>query len=312
MSRQNLYILLFSLILTPQLSAQVNIPNLNDNVISTEESSEVYKQYYTIDESNKKIQSGFSQPLQVLNTVLETTFQDNVFKDMNLLRWIRHNKPLNEGNEPYNRRKHFGTWIKDPSGTCKNTRAIVLERDSLKPVEYADSKKCRVTTGLWHDPFSGQEFTDARDMEIDHFVPLKNAYRTGAWKWDGRKRCLYANYTSNPYHLIAVLGNENGAKGDRGPEGYLPPNQEFTCAYLQRWLKVKLIWSLAMTPPESEAIHRALNEYNCKAEDLQMTKGELEKQREYMRELSSVCDGTTSKSVADNLEDSSYPAASIQ
>lgn len=289
--RQNLHILLFSLLVSPSLFAQVNIHQVNNN----EDANGGFKQYYTIDESNKQIQSGFVGPIKVLATTLDAALDESVLKDMNLLRWVRHNKPLDEGSESYDRKKHFGTWIRDPNGTCKNTRTLVLERDSLKPVEYTDDRKCRVSKGLWLDPYGGKEYTSASDVQIDHFVPLKNAYRTGAWKWDGRKRCLYANYNNNTYHLIPVFGNENASKGDSGPEGYLPPNQAFTCDYLQRWLKVKLIWSLAMTPPEIEAIHKALNDFGCKAEDLQMTKSDLDRQRAYMNELSGACDGTVSQ-----------------
>ena len=60
-------------------------------------------------------------------------------------------------------------------------------------MEYEDSDQCRVAEGEWDGPYTGEQFTDPSDLDIDHMVPLGNAHRSGGWAWDeGRKR-QYAN-----------------------------------------------------------------------------------------------------------------------
>jgi hypothetical protein len=70
---------------------------------------------------------------------------------------------------PYNR-DLYGGWI-DADGDCQNTRQEVLIEESLIPVEL-DSRGCRVQSGEWFDPFTGQTCTNPGDLDIDHFIPL--------------------------------------------------------------------------------------------------------------------------------------------
>ena len=73
---------------------------------------------------------------------------------------------------PYNR-DLYGGWI-DADGDCQNTRQEVLIEESLIPVEL-DSRGCRVQSGEWFDPFTGQTCTNPGDLDIDHFIPLAEA-----------------------------------------------------------------------------------------------------------------------------------------
>ena len=72
-------------------------------------------------------------------------------------------------------------------------------------------------------------------------VVLKNSYENGAWRWDYQKRCLYANFMDNDFHLLAVLNKDNRKKGDKGPDKFMPSNPSFACEYLSIWLKIKLL-----------------------------------------------------------------------
>lgn len=209
---------------------------------------------------------------------------------VNLLKWTLHQEQLPQPEEKYMRKLHFGRWINDPTDdTCMNTRAKVLVRDSNTEVTYRGGRQCVVESGHWNDPYAGKEVESAREIQIDHMVPLKNAYVSGAWQWDYKTRCLYANYLGYKNHLIAADASQNMSKGDRAPDKYLPANLSYRCQYVRDWLAVKLIWKLNMTMDEVQAIHDVVTNYGCKASDFRFTKTELEKQREYINANIEFC-----------------------
>ncbi len=209
------------------------------------------------------------------------------FIDLLDLENIKKSFPL--PNVPYNRREQFGTWIHPKNdNSCLNTRGLVLVRDADAPVTYSPDG-CTVVSGTWDDPYSAKTFVTAHDIQIDHFVPLKNAYMTGAYEWDANKRCLYANYMGNNFHLLAVNGTENMSKGDSAPSGYLPPNKQYVCQYLKQWLSVKVIWHLRLTPLEVNSIQDEVNKSRCEKAEFHMTSEELSNQRRYMSDNKDLC-----------------------
>jgi hypothetical protein len=66
----------------------------------------------------------------------------------------------------------FPHWITQ-SGAC-NTRETVLKRDGTGVV--TDSA-CASTSGTWFSPYDGATWTAASDVDIDHMVPLSNAWK---------------------------------------------------------------------------------------------------------------------------------------
>ncbi|MEK2646051.1 HNH endonuclease family protein [Bdellovibrio sp. BCCA] len=210
-------------------------------------------------------------------------------KIYSLIDFDYHHEKYGDVNEPYNRQKHFGTWVNDRrDNTCYNTRAKVLIRDSSIPVDFR-TNGCTVSSGKWSDPYGGRDYTSAGDMQIDHFVPLKNAYISGAYKWNGQKRCLYANFLGNDFHLLAVYGKENTSKSDKTPEGYMPPNTAYQCQYIAQWLKVKLIWSLGLTPPEKETVLELLRTNHCDLNKMTYSVQELDQQRRFIADNMNLC-----------------------
>ncbi|MFN8369060.1 MAG: HNH endonuclease family protein [Bacteriovoracaceae bacterium] len=90
--------------------------------------------------------------------------------------------------------------------------------------------------GEWHDPYSRQVFTHASDLDIDHIVTLKSSYYMGAQYWTPNEREAFAN---DPDNLIPVWKKLNREKGAKGPDEWLPPNLEFQCEYLKKWIAIR-------------------------------------------------------------------------
>ncbi|MEI7974182.1 MAG: HNH endonuclease family protein [Bdellovibrio sp.] len=210
-------------------------------------------------------------------------------KWLSLLRWVPTPGPMEAPTEPYNRRLHFGSWIQIQAKDCRNTRAWVLARSSGKPVTYRAPRLCVVESGEWVEPYVGRMVSDASELQIDHLVPLQNAYVSGAWKWSARDRCQYANFLANPEHLVPVDVHQNMVKGDLGPEAYLPPRKEFVCDYIRRWLRVKMVWGLALSQGEAEGILQALKLYKCAPQALLLSESELVQMRSGIPQAPTAC-----------------------
>lgn len=211
-------------------------------------------------------------------------------KIYSLLEFTYHQDRYGDVEEPYNRKKHFGEWIKDGrENNCYNTRAKVLIRDSNMEVTLSKNG-CTVVSGEWSDPYTGEDFTDAKDIQIDHFVPLKNAYISGADNWSHAERCLYANYMGNKFHLLSVYGKENNKKSDKTPEEYMPLNRSYRCQYLAQWLKVKMIWNLGLTPPEKQTIVQLAEENDCSPSEMTFSGQELVEQRRFISQNRDLCE----------------------
>ncbi|MBO9665710.1 MAG: HNH endonuclease [Bdellovibrio sp.] len=209
---------------------------------------------------------------------------------VNLMKWTVFNEDLPVPAEKYMRKLHFGRWINDPTDeTCMNTRAKVLVRDSQGDVTYRNGKTCVVEDGKWQDPYTDTSLTSSRQIQIDHMVPLKNAYMSGAFNWDYKMRCLYANYMGFRPHLVSAEAHQNMSKGDGGPEKYLPPNEGFRCQYIRNWLAVKMIWRLALNPDEAQAIKTAVTQYGCNPADFRFTKADMDAQRQYIVQNINFC-----------------------
>lgn len=156
-------------------------------------------------------------------------------------------------------RKQFGRWI-DADGDCQDTRQEVLIEESRIPVTFKTARQCRVIAGEWHDPYTGRVFTNPSLLDVDHVVPLKEAFLSGANQWSRHKKILFANDLENTNHLIAVYRSANRSKGARDPAHWLPPNQAYHHEYVTIWLEIKKAWGLSLDPLEASVIQSILQE----------------------------------------------------
>ena len=146
------------------------------------------------------------------------------------------------------KRDRFADWASQGDG-C-NTRDVVLKRDGTS-VKVGDD--CKITSGRWVSAYDGAAVTDPQELDIDHMVPLANAWRTGAAEWTAKDRAEFANDLARP-QLLAVTASSNRSKGDQDPSQWQPPNEQFWCTYAKDWVAVKAHWRLWVTEAEKDAL----------------------------------------------------------
>lgn len=160
---------------------------------------------------------------------------------------------------PYDRNA-FGRWIDDDTDGC-NTRKEVLIDESLTPLRIGPD--CSLIGGSWYSAYDGTMTSDASKFDIDHLVPLAEAWRSGAYAWDSKTRKAFANDLTHTDALIAVSASANRKKSDKDPSEWMPSRKEFACEYIEMWVNVKLSWNLSVD--ENELIALKNQSQTCSA-----------------------------------------------
>ncbi|HEY2556125.1 MAG TPA: cell wall-binding repeat-containing protein, partial [Diaminobutyricibacter sp.] len=150
----------------------------------------------------------------------------------------------------------FVHWI-DADGNGCDTRQEVLMRSSTVPV--TKSSGCTITAGRWTSWYDGATWTAPSDVDIDHLVPLGEAWASGASSWTPDQRRAYANDLALPVALQAVTDNVNQSKGDRDPAQWMPPLPGVACQYATDWVLVKYRWNLTIDTAEQATLSGILS-----------------------------------------------------
>ncbi|WP_167738019.1 HNH endonuclease family protein, partial [Cryobacterium sp. MDB2-10] len=159
----------------------------------------------------------------------------------------------------YDRVGDFGTaWLDVDRNGC-DTRNDVLGRDLTSVVK---SGTCTVMTGTIVSPYTNATIGFVRGaatsalVQIDHVVPLANAWQTGAQQLSQAQRVSLAN---DPLNLLAVDGRSNEQKSDGDTATWLPANKAYRCHYVARQISVKATYGLWVTQAERDAMTRILD-----------------------------------------------------
>ncbi len=149
----------------------------------------------------------------------------------------------------------FADWYDADRNGC-NTRKEVLIAESLDPVQIGS--KCSISGGRWFSIYDNVETTDSSKFDIDHMVPLSEAWDSGAWNWNADQRKHFANDLDQPFFLIAVTASSNRSKSDRDPAEWMPPNANYHCEYVRIWIEIKRAWDLSVDQAEHDYLARKL------------------------------------------------------
>ncbi|MCZ1006897.1 HNH endonuclease family protein [Streptomyces lydicus] len=148
-------------------------------------------------------------------------------------------------------RDKFRLWTDADHDGCDTRKEVLLAEAVKKPRQ---GKSCRLTGGTWRSYYDDRTVTDARKLDIDHVVPLAEAWDSGASKWTAQRREQYANDLGADRSLVAVSLGPNRTKGDKDPAEWMPPAKDATCTYATDWVTAKLRWKLTVDPTEARAL----------------------------------------------------------
>ena len=154
-------------------------------------------------------------------------------------------------------RDEFGPAWADVDRNGCDTRNDILARDMTNETFKPGTNDCVVMTGTLTDKYTGTTITFTRgqatssDVQIDHIVPLSDAWQKGAQQLNADRRKELAN---DPLNLMAADGPTNGTKGDKDAATWLPPKKAFRCEYVARQTAVKAKYRLWVTQAEHDAI----------------------------------------------------------
>ncbi|MEU6381907.1 HNH endonuclease family protein [Streptomyces sp. NPDC046909] len=163
-------------------------------------------------------------------------------------------------------RDKFKHWIDADRDGC-NARAEVLISEAV--VAPDQGARCALAGGLWWSAYDDVYLDSARQLDVDHLVPLAEAWDSGASAWTAKEREAYANDLDDPRALIAVSAASNRSKSDQDPRQWLPTSRGYRCRYVTDWIADKTRYALAVDPAEQTALTETLAD--CPNEPLTVT-----------------------------------------
>jgi hypothetical protein len=152
----------------------------------------------------------------------------------------------------YNRAA-FKHWIDADKDGCDTRAEVLIEEAIVKPKV---GKNCNLVGGKWRSQYDKLVTTNPSSLDIDHLVPLAEAWRSGAWAWTDAQRKAFANDLEDSRALVAVSASSNRSKGDKDYSKWQPKLNDGTekwigCNYLKAWIAIKMRYQLTMDPNEA-------------------------------------------------------------
>ncbi|MFG3398553.1 HNH endonuclease family protein [Streptomyces parvus] len=159
--------------------------------------------------------------------------------------------PIAEEQRTGYERDAFKHWVDEDGDSCTTRAEVLLAEAVTAPKQGA---RCSLSGGSWLSYYDEVEVTEARKLDIDHMVPLAEAWDSGAHDWTPERREAYANDLDAERSLVAVTARTNRSKADKDPAAWMPPAQSSTCTYLVDWTATKLRWGLTADETEQAAL----------------------------------------------------------
>lgn len=146
-----------------------------------------------------------------------------------------------------------GKW-QDPDHNGCDARKDALRAQAAPPIT---GPGCSTAGGRWPLVYVVGVTTDPSQVDVDHVVPLANAWRSGARDWSTDRRIAYA---ADRGVLWVVDDGANQSKGDRSPDQWRPKEHGVWCTYTHRWTTIKVTYGLTATTAERDALGQMLEE----------------------------------------------------
>lgn len=173
------------------------------------------------------------------------------------------------------KREQFPHWSSAPdapfSGWDMRDATLVSQALGSEVITDDSGQRAVKIVGEWPNTYvDGKSIRgDAKQFDIDHMIPLKEAWISGAHAWTTSQREEFANDLGDPLretdqsNLFVTPASVNRSKGDRDPAEWMPESSEKAraCWYARQWVRVKQKWELTVDPAESSALTQMLE--NC-------------------------------------------------
>lgn len=163
-------------------------------------------------------------------------------------------------------RELFEHWSESEENPACDMRWMTLYNQSPNR-EWHDESTCTIAEPVyWVDPYGVEdeetgEIThlqspDPSDFDIDHVVALEAVWASGGNTMSPEEREAIAN---DPINLVVTDLSANRSKGSQRADTYLPPDAEFRCEYVQRYVTVKDKYDLTVTQAEFDRLSEEWN-----------------------------------------------------
>ncbi|MEU9489094.1 HNH endonuclease family protein [Streptomyces decoyicus] len=168
-----------------------------------------------------------------------------------------------ESRDGYERTK-FKHWIDEDKDGCNTRNEVLLAEAVTQPIIGAG---CKITGGTWRSYYDDTTVQGPSGLDIDHMVPLAEAWDSGASQWTAARRQAYANDLGAERSLVAVTAKSNRSKADQDPAQWMPPAADAQCTYLSDWVSTKLRWSLTVDRAERDTLRQLAT--GCESTDVE-------------------------------------------
>ena len=160
----------------------------------------------------------------------------------------------------------FRHWIDADGDGCDTRREVLLAEAVVAPTR---GSGCSLSGGEWISRYDAKTDTGSgRGFDVDHLVPLAEAWASGARSWNAQRREGYANDLGFVDSLVAVSAGSNRSKGAQDPTTWMPPEAAQRCWYAAAWVHVKTRWSLTTDTAEAGALRGVLSGCSDEALDV--------------------------------------------
>jgi len=171
-----------------------------------------------------------------------------------------------ENRTGYNR-DLFPHWIDADGDGCSSRNEVLIEEAEEAP---SIGSGCSLSGGRWYSYYDGVSWTNTSDIDIDHMVPLAEAWDSGARTWTTATRQSYANDLGDYRTLVGVTDNVNQSKGDQDVAEWVPVQQK--CRYLREFVAVKVRWRLSVDSAEKTAMVNLYDNQSCANSTITVTR----------------------------------------
>ncbi len=152
----------------------------------------------------------------------------------------------------------FDHWVDADGDRCDARREVLIAEAVVVP---RVGSSCSLSGGQWYSVYDGATETGTGSgFDVDHLVPLAEAWDSGAYGWDSDTRRRYANDLGYEHSLVAVSASSNRQKGASDPAEWLPVDTSVRCWYVEAWIAVKTRWELSVDTTELQALRQLISQ----------------------------------------------------